>query len=130
MSKPIKLFFLGVTIGLLALGVGYISSQRNVSKLNELVEKCNAEVMQAPQGPWLNWQKAPLVCDPSELYSVRTNELKGIQKEIAEFDLSRNDLFEASKIIAIFSVIVFSLPYIWYFFLRRVRELRDVISGK
>lgn len=130
MEKPTKSFLLGIASGVLILGLGYLSYLQDDSKLNELVERCKAEATHTPKGPWLKWQKAPLVCEPPELSGLGMNELTGIQKEIAGLHLKLGRTFETSKIITVFVIIFFSLPYAWYFLLRRIKELRNSLTGK
>ncbi|MNG31296.1 hypothetical protein D3C84_1170690 [compost metagenome] len=84
--------------------------------------------MEAPKGPWLKYQEAPLVCEPSEL--IGPTKLVGIQKEISEQYRSLGDYFEWGQLLAVLLLGVFALPYAWYFLLRRVRELVKAIAGK
>lgn len=95
MSKPAKIFFLGVVISLVVLSVGYLLDKREQSALDALVVKCKTETMEAPKGPWLKYQEAPLVCDPTEL--VGSTKLIGIQQEIVQSYWERGDYFRSEE---------------------------------
>ncbi|NSX08774.1 hypothetical protein HTX81_09315 [Pseudomonas lini] len=128
MSKPAKIFFLGVVVCLVVLAVGYLLDKREQSTLDSLIAKCKTETMEAPTGPWQKYQEAPLVCEPTELLIYP--DIIGIQKEVRQSYLGRGDYFSWSQLLAVLLMGVFVLPYAWYFLLRRVRELVKAITGK
>ncbi|WP_047528494.1 hypothetical protein [Pseudomonas sp. 11/12A] len=128
MSKPTKIFFLGVAVSLIVLAVGYALDKREQFALDALVVKCKIETMEAPKGPWQKYQEAPLVCEPSEL--IGYPDIIGIQKEVRQSYLERGDYFGWAQLLAVLLIGVFALPYSWYFLLRRVRELVKAITGK
>ncbi|VVP87891.1 hypothetical protein PS938_01309 [Pseudomonas fluorescens] len=128
MSKPAKIFFLGVFVSLIVLAVGYALDKREQSALDTLVVKCKNLVREAPNGPLQEWQKSPLVCEPTEL--MYANDLIGIQKDIAQSYWKRGDYFLWSQLLAVLLLGVLTLPYAWYSLLRRVRELVKAITGK
>jgi len=128
MSKPAKVFFLGVVLSLIVMAVGYALDKREQAALGALIAKCKTETMGAPKVPWHKYQEAPLVCEPAEL--VDYPDLIGIQKEIRQSYWGRGDDFFWSKLLAVLLLGVFALPYAWYFLLRRVRELVKAITGK
>lgn len=128
MSKQAKIFFIGVVVGFIVLAVGYALDRRDQSALDELVAKCKTETIEAPKGPWLKYQVAPLVCEPSEL--IKYTKLVGVQQEIVQSYWERGNSFFWSQVLAVLLLGVFALPYAWYFLLRRVRELVKAITGK
>jgi hypothetical protein len=69
-----------------------------------------------------------MTCDPVEL--ARSEDYTGIQGQLAAAE--RNVLRWANRprISAIAVPLMCSLPWLWYFFLRRIRELREAILGK
>lgn len=100
------------------------------SQLSSLVEKCKAEMVQAPKGPWLDYQKDPLVCDPDVLSKLGVDDAVGIQKEIVVSLSKSGRTFDNAKVIALIVFVLFGIPFAWYFLLRRIRELRDAVAGK
>jgi hypothetical protein len=69
-----------------------------------------------------------MTCDPLEL--ARSGSYPGIQGQLAAAE--RDVLRWASwpQISGIAIPLMCSLPWLWYFFLRRIRELREAIVGK
>lgn len=128
MSKPAKIFFLGVVVGMAALAVGYLLDKREQYALDALVVKCKTQTIEAPEGQRPKFQDAPLVCEPSELIGLP--DLIGIQNKIAQSYLARGNCLFWSQLLAVLLLGVFALPYSWYFLLRRVRELVKAITGK
>jgi len=128
MSKPAKIFFLGVVVGLIVLAVGYTLDKREQSALDSLIAKCKTETMGAPKGPWQKFQDVPLVCEPAELLIYP--DIIGVQKEVRQSYLGRGDYFFWSQLLAVLVLGVFALPYAWYFLMRRIRELVEAITGK
>lgn len=130
MDRPTKYLVAGATIATVIFIAGYVMSVYETSQVTSLLEKCKAETSQAPKGPWLNYQKAPLVCDPATLAELGVNDLVGVQKEIA---VARSDVkwtFANAIMVAAIVFGLFATPYAWYFLLRRIRELRDAISRR
>lgn len=130
MDKPTKYLFAGLALAALICIVGYLASLYENSQLTSLVEKCNAEALQAPKGPWLNYRKAPLVCDPADLAGLRVSDVVGVQKEIVVTQLNVGRALNNSLVLAVIVLVLFAAPYAWYFLLRRIRELRDAIAGR
>jgi hypothetical protein len=69
-----------------------------------------------------------MTCDPIEL--ARSDRYTGIQGQLAaaERDLLRWDNWPQISGIAI--LLLCSLPWFWYFLLRRIREFREALLGK
>ena len=136
MDRQTKYLSVGVTLAVLLLLGGYATSIYENSQLSSLVEKCKIDDLKSrglltdeekAKAPWLD---APLVCDPDALSKSRTGDEVGIQKQIIEFQSTSGHMFNDAKVIALFIFLLFSSPYAWYFLLRRIREVRDAVTGK
>lgn len=141
MDKQTKYLSAGVTLAVLILLGGYATSIYDNSQLSSLVEKCKTEGAQASKSRLLTdeeviakakapWLDSPLVCDPDVLSKLRTGDEVGIQKQIIESQATSGHMFNDAKFIALFVFLLFSSPYAWYFLLRRIREVRDAVTGK
>lgn len=130
MDKPTKYLAAGIVVAVLICIVGYLASVYETFQVTSLVEKCKAKASQAPKGPWLDYQKAPLVCDPTTLAELGVNNVVGIQKEVVTAHQDASRVFGNALTIAAIVFILFAAPYGWYFLLRRIRELRDAIAGR
>ena len=118
---------MGIVLAGITIAGGYLTSLRDESELASLVAKCRSEASAAPKGPWLDYQKAPLVCDPIVLSKLTAGDAVGIQREIVESASSSGEIYRISIAVAILLFVGFSLPYAWYFLLRRIRELSGAI---
>lgn len=139
MDIQTKYLSVGVTLSVLLLLGGYATSIYENSQLSSLVKKCKAEGAQASKSrglltdeekakaPWLD---SPLVCDPDALSKLRAGDEVGIQKQIIESQSASGHMLNDAKVIALFIFLLFSSPYAWYFLLRRIREVRDAVTGK
>ena len=130
MDKPTRYLIVGFVISTLICTVGYLTSIYEKSQVRSLVEKCNAETSGDPKGPWLNYQKIPLVCDPATLSELGVSDPVGIQKEIVAAQSNAGRTFDNAIIVASIVFGIFAIPYSWYFLLCRIRELRDAITGR
>lgn len=130
MDKPTKYLAVGIAIAALICIAGYLTSVYDNSKITSLVEKCKTETSQAPKGPWLDYQKARLLCDPVELARLSVNDEVGVQREIIIAQLNSGRTFNNAIMLAAIVFALFAAPYAWYFLLRRIRELRDAIAGR
>jgi len=130
MDRQTKYLLVGTTLAAIIFVGGYLTSIYDNSQLSLLVEKCKAETAQAPRGPWLNYQKAPLVCEPDVLSKLGVDDVGGIQKEIVVSLSASGRNFNNAKVIALSVFLLFGAPYAWYFLLRRIQELRDAVAGK
>lgn len=73
----------------------------------------------------------PLVCDPVSLQYPRIElRLTPIQDQILESQRGGNSWLEGTLTLAIVVTLISTIPYLWYFLLRRVREVRDAVVGK
>jgi hypothetical protein len=123
MDRQTKYLLVGTTLAVLILTGGYATSVYDNSQLSSLVEKCKSEAAQAPNGKGL-------VCDPNILTKLVGDDDAGIQKQIVESLSTSGRSFNDAKVIALFVFLLFSSPYAWYFLLRRLREVRDAVTGK
>jgi hypothetical protein len=69
-----------------------------------------------------------MTCDPVEL--ARSDGYTGIQGQLAAAERDVLRWANWPQISGIAIPLVCSLPWLWYFFLRRIRELREAIAGK
>ena len=119
MSRPAKIFIVGVVIALAILGAGRAITWKLQSDRDSLVAECEAEGAKANDR---------LVCEPDTLLSLGSTN--GVQAKIAEAQREVTAHTDWSIPAAIFFAIMGALPFAWYFFLARVRELRNAIAGK
>lgn len=101
MEKHTKYLLVGTTLAAIILVGGYLTLIYDNSQLSSLVEKCKAEMAQAPKGPWLAYQKAPLVCEPDVLSKLGADDAVGIQKEIVLSLSASGRTFSTAKVIAL-----------------------------
>ena len=128
---PTKIVALGVVLAALVIGGGKLNSHRIELKLRDLQADCHAEARQedamSPKSTGGHWET---ICDPEELEDLSLKETVGIQAQqltaLRELQAS-----ESWPIPTAIGVLFFSaLPWVWYFLLRRIRELHDAITGK
>jgi hypothetical protein len=135
LDKPSKILIGGIVVGALTYGFGEFNLRRLERRVQELQRVCVAErdaeaKRQGPLSALTNlFRSGESQCDPVEL--ARSNgQHEGIQGQlaVAEGEVLRWDSWH---LIASMGVLVAcSLPWLWYFFLRRVRELREAFFGK
>ena len=133
LDKPSKILIGGIITGALIYGLGEMNTFRLERRVQELQRVCVAETeaeakKQGAVSAFANIFLGKMTCDPVEL--ARSNAYAGIQRELAAAE--RDVLRWASwpQISGIAIPLMCSLPWLWYFFLRRIRELREAIVGK
>ena len=133
LDKPTKIIICGIFAGALVYGLGEMNTLRLERRVQELQRVCVAETeaeakKQGAFSSLANIFSGKATCDPVEL--ARSDGYVGIQGQLAaaERDALRWANWPTILAIAIWSGC--SLPWVWYFFLRRVRELREAIVGK
>jgi hypothetical protein len=133
LDKPAKILIGGIFAGALIYGFGEVNTLRLERRVHELQRACVAETEAEAkkQGAWsalANIFSAKMTCDPVDL--ARSDSYPGIQGQLAAAE--RDVLRWASwpQISGIAIALMCSLPWLWYFFLRRIRELREAIIGK
>jgi hypothetical protein len=117
MTGSTKVFLSGVALSLLVVLAGFANTHRLESRLHELEVNCARNLK--------------VVCEIETLMDLATAyPLEGIQAELVAMKntvvTSKAWPFPTAVAIALVSAV----PRMWYFFLRRVRELRDALAGK
>jgi hypothetical protein len=133
LDKPSKILIGGIIAGALIYGLGEMNTFRLERRVQELQRACVAETeaeakKQGALSALGNIFLGKMTCDPVEL--ARSDAYAGIQRQLAAAE--RDVLRWASwpQISGIAIPLMCSLPWLWYFFLRRIRELREAIVGK
>ena len=133
MDKPAKILIGGIFAGALVYGLGEMNTFRLERQVQELQRACVAatEAEAKKQGTFsalVSIFSGKAICDPVEL--ARSDGYPGIQGQLAaaERDVLRWANWPQISGIAISLMCCF--PWLWYFFLRRIRELREAILGK
>ncbi len=125
MDKPIKIFFCGIACTVLIAAAGFANTYRLESKLHQLELEC------VEQGKRDNkfGNLATLLCDAESLVNS-SGTSKGVQAQIVQ---AQHDVWSSKEWPYVLAFLVFLLsavPWVWYFLLRRIRELKDAIVGK
>jgi len=133
LDKSAKILIGGIFAGALIYGLGEMNTFRLERKVQKLQRACVAEkeAEAKKQGALSTLTSIFLgkaICDPVEL--ARSEGYTGIQGQLAaaERDVLRWANWPQISGIAISLMCCF--PWLWYFFLRRIRELREAILGK
>ena len=121
MRTPTKVLIAGAVLaGLVAAG-GAANTARLEGWVKQLEAACVAE----------STPTFKLVCEADELVRLEhDSKSKGIQLQIVTAHRSLHDSKEWPYLLALLILVVGVAPWAWYFFLRRVAELRDAIVGK
>ncbi len=127
MVKGLKTLLVGIGVCVAIVLAHFMFEWRTESQLAQAITACDT------------WNKQPdsakdlpgllLFCQPHELEAdLYKGTWTSPQKEVTEAMRKRG----ATRIYLSFVpaiLFVFALPYLWYFLLRRVRELRDAVTG-
>ena len=133
LDKSTKVLIVGAFAGALTYGLGQVRAHRLERRVQELQTACVAEGEAEAKGQGTfsalaNAFRGKLQCDPVEL--AKSGEHVGIQGQLA---VAQRDVWRWSDwpfIVCIAILLACSLPWLWYFLLRRIRELREAITGK
>jgi hypothetical protein len=133
LDKSAKILISGIFVGALIYGLGEMNTFRLERKVQELQRACVAETeaeakKQGTLSALASVFSGKATCDPVEL--ARSNGYPGIQGQLAAAERDVLRWANWPQISAIAIPFVCSLPWLWYFFLRRIRELREAILGK
>lgn len=126
MDKSTKIFLGGVICAAIIAAVGFANTHRLESKVRNLEAECVEEdkrenKLKPGESGWMT------ICDAE---SLGLEGYVGIQARLAAAKREVSDSERWPYVLAA-GVLVFSgVPWAWYFLLRRIRELRDAISGK
>jgi hypothetical protein len=133
LDKPAKILFGGIFAGALIYGLGVANTSRLERRVQELQKACVAETeaevkKQGTLSTLASIFSRKMTCDPIEL--ARSDSYAGIQGQLAtaERDLLRWDHWP--QISGTATLVLCSLPWLWYFLLRRIREFREALLGK
>ena len=133
LDKPLKILIGGIFAGALIYGLGEMNTFRLERKVRELQRACVAETeadakKQGTLSALTSIFSGKATCDPVEL--ARSNAYAGIQGQLAAAERDVSRWASWPKISGIAIPLMCCLPWLWYFFLRRIRELREAIFGK
>lgn len=120
MDKPIKILLSGIACaGIIASGQVFYNRWLE-NQLKQIEAEC---IIERGERTW--------VCDAEELETVDVKG-QGVQTKLvsAYRAVQQEKLFPRFFLIAAFIMVLSALPWLWYFLLRRIRELRDAILGK
>jgi hypothetical protein len=133
LDKPAKILIGGIFACALIYGLGVANTSRLERRVQELQKACVAETeteaqKQGTLSALVSIFSGKMTCDPIVL--ARSDRHTGIQGQLAaaEHDLSRWDSWPLVSGVAI--LFLCSLPWLWYFLLRRIREFREALLGK
>ena len=133
LDKPTKVLIGGIVTSALVYGAGELNTHRLEQKVQRLQQACIAEQNAAEKKQDALSALARIFtfkpsCDPAELarsagYTAVQEQLGTTERELLHWD--------SWCLIAATGIAVMScLPWLWYFFLRRIRELREAIGGR
>jgi hypothetical protein len=133
LDKPTKVLFTGILVGALVYGLGQMYTHRLERRVQELQRACAAESQaeakeQGALSALTSIFAGKLLCDPVEL--AKSGDHTGIQRQLAAAELDALRWVHWPLIACIAILLACCLPWLWYFFLRRIRELREAIVGK
>jgi hypothetical protein len=123
--SPTKFLIVGIIFAALVFGGGHALTWYFEMKLSDAVAKCEAD-SRSNAVPVEERGKA--VCDP-KLLAILNEDAKDLG-EIANLDHQKRDTAEWTIGITAALVLFSTLPWTWYFLLRRIRELRDSVAGQ
>jgi hypothetical protein len=133
LDKPTKVLLVGVLSGALTYGLGQMNTHRLERRVEELQTACVAErdAEAKKSGAFsalANIFAGKALCDPVEL--AKSGGHGGIPGQLAAAELELLEWADWPLIACIAILVTCSLPWLWHFFLRRIRELREAILGK
>ena len=133
MDKPAKILIGGIFAGALLFGLGEMNTFRLERRVQELQRACVAETEAAAKKQGTLSALASIfsgkaTCDPVEL--ARSDGYPGIQGQLAAAERDALRWANWPQVSAIAISLMCCFPWLWYFFLRRIRELREAILGK
>jgi len=133
LDKPAKVLIGGIFAGAFVYGLGEMNTFRLERRVEELQKECVAQTeseakKQGTLSALANIFSGKATCDPVEL--ARSDGYSGIQGQLAAAQRDALRWGNSVQISAIAIPLLCSLPWWWYFLLRRIRELREAIAGK
>jgi hypothetical protein len=133
LDKSARILIGGIFAGALVYGLGEMNTFRLERRVQELQRACVAETeaeakKQGTLSALTSIFSGKTTCDPVEL--ARSDGYPGIQGQLAAAERDVLRWANWPQISGIAISLLCSLPWLWYFFLRRIRELREAILGK
>jgi hypothetical protein len=133
LDKSAKILIGGIFAGVLAYGVGEMNRVRLERRVQELHATCVAETeaeatKQGTLSALASIFSRKMTCDPVEL--AQSEGYTGTRGQLAEAERNVLAWNRWPQILGIAITLLCSLPWLWYFFLRRIRELREAVFGK
>ncbi|WP_431273460.1 hypothetical protein ACQ858_14845 [Variovorax ureilyticus] len=130
MVKGARALVVGLAGAAVMCGFGYFRNWQHERQLMQAIERCEAEEVVERKQTGLDLRLFCNVFEIDELKGKGT-QLVGTQKEIADLlDESRQRAPYLWYALGALVLVVFAIPYLWYFLLRRLREVRDALTGK
>jgi hypothetical protein len=130
LSKPAQVFLIGVVVAILSYGVGLFMIRNAESELRDARSECEKRDFYADLAEKYGGR---IVCDPVELLKIE-NPARPSQGNAARLLAAYKALEERERwpLLAIAGIILglAAIPWLWYFILRRVRELSKAVLGK
>jgi len=136
MGKPMKILIVGLALGVAVAGSGVVNTHRLQAKLDELRTICIAEGEKEAMVPGNYAALAAKyggksLCDPVELsHSNSGSEPSGVQGQLVK---THHELLGSEQwpiLLGATITLLLAVPWIWYFLLRRIKEIREAITGK
>jgi len=133
LDKSAKILIGGIFAGLVAYGAGDMNRVRLERRVEELHAACVAEreaeaAKQGALSALASILSRKMTCDPVEL--AQSEEYPGTRGQLAAAERNVLGWNRWPPILAMAIALLCSLPWLWYFFLRRIRELREALFGK
>lgn len=129
LSGPTKALIAGILLAVLVLAAGLADTQRLERRVREIRAACEDEGRRQANAESVpsSWE---LDCNPGSLASSTAPDPSGVQGELARAERQRVQGSDWAVPAALIVAVSLSLPWIWYFVLDRIRELRHAIVGK
>ena len=128
MDRPAKLLMSGIILGGVTFGVGQIRVWQLEKRIEELRVECVRESKETIKESNIQFE---LLCDPKDLLRSETEtSAPGIQGKLVHAQRSLNRWKEIPIFLGVGVLLILSVPWCWYFLLRRIRELSTAIAGK
>ena len=119
---------------LVAIGAAfdYGAAKWSQQKLNSAIAKCESDTPNfrepSSQEKANGWSKLRLVCDTETLTASNSSPPPGVQRDVVEayHDVKYNRNEKGPFFYALASLT--PIPWLWYWFLRRLREIKQALS--
>jgi hypothetical protein len=126
-----KILVGGAIASVLVLLGGALNTVRLERSVEKLQSKCRANAVEdekrsKAKGEW-SPPASDLICDAKELTALP--DLKGDQADIASASRDAQESRTWPRLLAVAVLCLSAVPWLWYFLLRRIAELRAAIGG-